>query len=264
MKTRITTPVLVPTLALLLLAAAFVGYQAVSAQNSQVSLDGDPPAAPTGLTAEAVDGLVELVWTLPDDASITDVHISRTVAGEEGGGHWIHLTNSHSGTTSYIDHHLLEEDTEYVYTVGAQNEFGQGDHSAPVTVTTDPPKVFVPLIHADAPSAPLNVTAVAVFEDGRHRVRFAWDEHASDEGVTGWQITRRDPVTGSDLGYVRYGDRDHTFTSHDDVNVEPSTTYTYTVHAINPAGHGHRSEEITITTLAPVDWTAPRPTPVGQ
>ena len=37
MKTRITSPILIPALALLLLAAAFVGYQAVSAQNPEGS-----------------------------------------------------------------------------------------------------------------------------------------------------------------------------------------------------------------------------------
>ena len=260
----ITKPAAVCTVTLILLAAAFVGYQAVSAQNSQGSLSGDPPSAPTGLTAEPVDGLVHLSWDALGDDSVTDVHISRTVDGEGEGGHWIHLTNSDGGTTSYIDFHLLEPDTTYVYTVGAQNEHGQGEHSEPVTVTTDPPKVVLPLSDVDVPSAPANVTAAAVFEDGRHKVRFTWDEHASDEGVTGWQITRIDPSTSADRGFVRYGDRDHTFASHEDLNVEPSTTYTYTIHAINDGGHGERSQEITVTTLAPVDWTRPEPTPVGQ
>ena len=80
--------------------------------------------------------------------------------------------------------------------------------------------------------------------------------------MTGWQITRRD--SGADLGYIRYGNRDHTFSSHGNLNVEPSTTYMYTIHAINDGGHGARSEEITVTTLAPVDWTAREPTPGGQ
>ena len=93
-----------------------------------------------------------------------------------------------------------------------------------MTVTTDPPKVLLPLSDADAPSAPSNVTAVALFEDGRHKVSFSWDEHGSDEGVTGWQITRVDSATSADLGYIRYGERDHTFTSHEDLNVDPSTT----------------------------------------
>ena len=43
MKIPITTPILIPALALLLLMAAFIGYQAVSAQTSQGPLGGDPP-----------------------------------------------------------------------------------------------------------------------------------------------------------------------------------------------------------------------------
>ena len=81
MNTRIITPILIPTIALLLLMAAFIGYQAVSAQTSQGPLDGDPPSAPTGLAAEAVDGLVHLSWDALGDDSVTDVHISRTVGG---------------------------------------------------------------------------------------------------------------------------------------------------------------------------------------
>ena len=79
--------VLITALALLLLAAAFVGYQAVSAQISPGTL-GDPPGAPTGLTAEPVDGLVHLNWDALGDDSVTDIHVSRTVDGEEAGGHW--------------------------------------------------------------------------------------------------------------------------------------------------------------------------------
>ena len=260
MKTRINLPILIPALALLLLAAAFVGYQAVSAQISPGSL-GDPPSAPTGLTAEPVDGLVHLSWDALRDDSVTDVHVSRTVDGEDSGGHWIHLTNSDGGTTSYIDHHLLEPGTTYVYTVGAQNEFGQGSHSEPATGTTDPPKLEVPIIDLNRPSAPLNVSAEAVHEHGRHKVTVTWDEHSSDEGVTGWRVVRSHPDTGEVLGDVRYGARDHTFTTHEDLNVDPGTTYVYTVNAVNADGHGERSDEITVTTLAPTDWTSLQPTP---
>ena len=262
--TKLNNAILIPALALLLLAAAFVGYQAVSAQNSPGSVGGDPPSPPTGLTAEPVDGLVHLSWDALGDDSATDVHVSRTVDGEDTGGHWIHLTNSDGGTTSYIDHHQLEPGTTYVYTVGAQNEFGQGSHSEPVTVTTDPPKVLLPHSDADAPSAPSNVTAVALFEDGRHKIRFAWAEHASDEGVTGWQITRVDPATSADLGYIRYGERDHTFTSYEDLNVDSSTIYTYTVHAISAGGHGEYSERVTVTTGHEEAAPEPAATPTGQ
>ena len=90
MKPHLTSPILIPALALLLLAAALVGYQAVSAQNSQGPLGGDPSEAPTGLTAEAVDGLVNLSWDVLDDDTITDVHVSRTVDREDEGGHYFH------------------------------------------------------------------------------------------------------------------------------------------------------------------------------
>ena len=50
MKTQINVRLLIPAVAPLLLAAAFIGYQAVSAQTSPGSID-DVPAAPTGLTA---------------------------------------------------------------------------------------------------------------------------------------------------------------------------------------------------------------------
>ena len=100
-----------------------------------------------------------------------------------------------------------------------------------------------------APSAPTGLTARAVFEDGRHRVKLSWDVHPADQRVTGWQFTIWDPETGDDRGYVRLGNRDHTFTAIDDVNVQPATTYVYTVHAINSHGHGDFSRRVTVTTL---------------
>ena len=99
------------------------------------------------------------------------------------------------------------------------------------------------------PSAPTGFTARAVFEDGRHRVVFSWDEHPANEGVTGWQWTRWDTETGDEIGYTRLGNRDHTFTSFVEPNVQPSTTYSFTVHAINAYGHGEYSQRVTVTTL---------------
>ena len=100
-----------------------------------------------------------------------------------------------------------------------------------------------------APSAPTGFMAHAVFEDGQHRVKLAWDVYPADQGVTGWQFTIWDPETGDDRRYVRLGNRDHTFTAIDDVNVQPATTYVYTVHAINSHGHGDFSRRVTVMTL---------------
>ena len=87
MNNRTNLQILIPALALLLLAVVAVGYQAVSAQNSQDPLSGDPPSAPTGLAAEPVDGLVHLSWDELGHDSVTDVHVSRTVDGNELGGY---------------------------------------------------------------------------------------------------------------------------------------------------------------------------------
>ena len=67
---------IVPAVALLLIAAVAVGYQVASAQTSPGSID-DAPAAPTGLTATH-DGVgVMLAWDDPDDDSIAGYRVWR-------------------------------------------------------------------------------------------------------------------------------------------------------------------------------------------
>ncbi|MXX93760.1 MAG: hypothetical protein F4Y63_10000, partial [Chloroflexi bacterium] len=77
MKGTSASPILIPALALLLLAAAFVGYQVVSAQTSRDELGDDGPDAPTGLTGTN-DGVgVLLAWDDPDDDSIVGYRVWR-------------------------------------------------------------------------------------------------------------------------------------------------------------------------------------------
>ena len=373
MKTRIISPILIPALALLLLAAVAVGYQVASAQTSPGSFD-DPPAAPTGLIAthdgvgvllewddpdddsiagyrvwrryhrdshedadmppvddelqlhvrhtgsaenhfhdsdfvehetvygyavtalgadgaegaisqevtittpdhpgqapdeiegvelEVVEGDVKIMWSSLNDDTITDFHISRTSEDHPDGGNWIHLTNSHHSTVEYLDFHGLETGKTYVYTISAQNEHGPGPHSDPVRITVvgkvrhdEPAQVA-----GDAPSAPTGVRAEAVHDEGGHKVVITWDTHASDVGVTDWIITRWDPGSGVNLGHTRIGGLDHTHVRHEELDVAPSTTYAYTVHAANQHGHGPYSQRVTATTGAQQPATQPQPTP---
>ena len=77
MQTQIKTRILIPALALLLLAAVVIGYQAVSAQDPVEPDATDPPAAPTGLTATH-DGVgVMLEW----DESPTTTRSPATGSG---------------------------------------------------------------------------------------------------------------------------------------------------------------------------------------
>ena len=377
MKPHVTTPILIPALALLLLAAAFVGWQAISAQTAQEELGENPPPAPTGLTAthdgvgvmlewddpdddsiagyqiwrryhrdshedaerdpvddelqlhvahtgstenhfhdsdfvehekvygyavsaigsdgsegywsdevtittpdapgeapdeiegvslEVVEGDVRITWTSLNDDTITDFHISRTSEDDSDGGHWLHLTNSHHSTTEFIDFHGLEVGNTYVYTIAAQNEHGVGPHSDAARITVvgkvlddEPAQVT-----GDAPSAPTGVSAEASHGAGGHKVVVTWDTHASDEGVTDWVITRWDPDSGVNLGHTQIGGLDHTHVRHEELDVAPSTTYTYTVHAANQHGHGPYSQRVTATTGSQQPAPAPQATPTGR
>ena len=379
MKTQINFRLLIPALALLLVGAAFIGYQVVSAQTSQEELGEDPPSAPTGLTAthdgvgvmlewddpdddsiagyqiwrryhrdshedadrapvddelqlhvrhtgnpdnhfhdsdfvehetvygyavsalgsdgsegvlseevtittpdapgeapeeidgvelEVVEGDVKITWSSLNDDTITDFHISRTSEDHPDGGNWIHLTNAHHATTEFLDFHGLETGKTYVYTISAQNEHGIGPHSDParITVVGKPSLDETPTPSGDAPSAPTGVSAGAVFDGGGHKIVVTWDTHPSDQGVTDWIITRWDPDSGVNLGHTRIGGLDHTHVRHEELDVAPSTTYAYTVHAANQHGHGPYSQRVTATTGS--QQTAPppepTPTPVGQ
>ena len=377
MKPHVTTPILIPALALLLLAAAFVGWQAISAQTAQEELGENPPPAPTGLTAthdgvgvmlewddpdddsiagyqiwrryhrdshedaerdpvddelqlhvahtgstenhfhdsdfvehekvygyavsaigsdgsegywsdevtittpdapgeapdeiegvslEVVEGDVRITWSSLNDDTITDFHISRTSEDDSDGGHWLHLTNSHHSTTEFIDFHGLEVGNTYVYTIAAQNEHGVGPHSDAARITVvgkvlddEPAQVT-----GDAPSAPTGVSAEASHDAGGHKVVVTWDTHASDEGVTDWVITRWDADSGVNLGHTQIGGLDHTHVRHEELDVAPSTTYAYTVHAANQHGHGPYSQRVTATTGPQQPAPAPQATPTGR
>ena len=230
------------------------------------SRPGQEPDEVEGLTAEFVDGDVVLTWRQHSDETITGFHISRTSEDDPDGGHWIHLTNSDHTTTSYIDYHGLEHGSAYVYTVSAQNENGAGQHSDAARVETEvkPAADATPEADGDPPSAPANVSAETSFADGSHKVVLSWDEHASDQGVTDWVITRWDPETNVNRGHTRIGGLDHTYTEHEDADVARSTTYSYTVHAVNEHGHGEYSDRVTVTTGHEEAAPEPAATPTGQ
>ena len=227
---------------------------------------GEAPEEIEGVDLEVVEGDVKITWSSLNDDTITDFHISRTSEDHADGGNWIHLTNAHHSTVEYIDFHGLETGKTYVYTIAAQNEHGVGPHSdaARITVVGKPSPDETPTPSGDAPSAPTGVSAEAVHDAGGHKVVITWDTHASDEGVTDWIITRWDPDSGVNLGHTRIGGLDHTHVRHEELDVAPSTTYAYTVHAANQHGHGPYSQRVTATTGSQQPAPPPEPTPAGQ
>ena len=111
------------------------------------------------------------------------------------------------------------------------------------------------------------MSAEASHDAGGHKVVVTWDTHASDQGVTDWIITRWDPDSGVNLGHTQIGGLDHTHVRHEELDVAPSTTYAYTVHAANQHGHGEYSDRVTATTSGsqqPATQPEATPTPVAQ
>lgn len=122
--------------------------------------------------------------------------------------------------TSYTDNGLTAA-TKYSYVVKAVNAGGTSPASSAASVTTLP----------NAPAAPAGLTAIAV---GSDRVNLTWT-----------------PAAGADSYLVfRNGAQVATSTtaSYADIGLTGSTSYTYTVKAVNAGGGSPASSAATVTT----------------
>ncbi len=137
------SPILIPALAILLLAVAFVGYQVVSAQTS---VSGDVLPAPTGLTATNDGAGVLLEWDDPADDTIVGYRVwrryhrdshedaSRPPVDDE---FQLHVKHTGSAENHFHDGDFVEHETVYGYAVAAIGSDGaEGAVSEEVTITT--------------------------------------------------------------------------------------------------------------------------------
>jgi chitodextrinase len=121
------------------------------------------------------------------------------------------------GSTSFSDTGLANA-TKYTYTVSAVDAGGnESAPSTPSSATTGPDLV--------APSAPTGLTAVGVSST---RTNLAWTASSDNVGVTGYRVYR----SGALLFAV-----DGATTSATDWNVVPSTSYSYSVSAVDAVGN---------------------------
>jgi streptogramin lyase len=110
-----------------------------------------------------------------------------------------------------------------------------------------------PLPAATAPASPSELTAERVFAT---RVDLRWRDNSDNELL--FILWRR---TGNG-DYVRIGEVNANVTTFSDTGLQPQTTYTYVVRAWNRVDASHRSNELTVQTLASEAPTAPNP-PTG-
>lgn len=109
------------------------------------------PSAPMNVTAEGVDGAVELTWTAPESDGGSPITGYTVLVSPDA------LSVAISGSDNWADIDGLTNGRAYTFTVTANNANGVGPASEPsnsITPSAPPPPL-------GAPGPPLNVTAAA-------------------------------------------------------------------------------------------------------
>ena len=185
------------------------------------------PSAPQNLEANAGDSYVYLTWNAPvydGGSAITNYTIYRgTSSGSE-----VFFASIDGNTLNYTDNNLVNGQT-YYYRVSAVNSAGEGEKSTEVHITP-----------VDCPDAAMNLVAEAT--DGQ--VKLSWNAPEDDGGseITNYRIYRG-TSSGSEVLLVMVGN----VLNYTDASVENGQTYYYRVSAVNSAGEGENSTEVSAT-----------------
>ena len=191
----------------------------------------NPPAAPTGLTADASYDSVTLNWTAPTQGTVTGYRVFR---GTDADSLSPIVQDTGNTSTEHTDATVAAE-TTYHYAVLALSQDGDGAQSAAVSATT-------PAEPQPAPSAPTGLTAVPSHD----RVTLSWNE-PQDSSITGYQIWRG--ADAASLASIK-ADTGNTLVSYVDDTVTAETIYHYAILALNPNGPGAQSATVSATTPA--------------
>ena len=206
----------------------------ISADSSEASATTRGlPAAPANLSATASGAAdafqVSLSWDAVTGATAYQIYRADTADGT--------LTRIAENTTitdaAYADTGLTHS-TTYRYTVRAVDSIGISVDSSAASATT-------PAL----PVAPENVGAAVSVAGSDLRVTLTWDAVI---GVTAYQIYRADTADGTLTRIAQ--DTTITDTAYTDTGLTHSTTYRYTVRAVDSVGTSIDSFEASITTPA--------------
>ena len=163
------------------------GYGSVSIASVVVSVtENDTPPAPTGLAATAGNGQVALLWTDPNNASITGYQVRYDKTGDRDSATWVAIGSSGAGTISHTVTGL-ENGSEYSFQLRAQNAVGEGAATGwvtatPIATTTSPTTPSTtPTPPATGGRVTVTPTALTVEEGGSGRYTVALDTQPSGE-----------------------------------------------------------------------------------
>ena len=223
-----------------------VEYQAAGVAQSfgpfLVTIENDdPPSAPLNLAATPGLDTVTLSWNTPTNGgpTITDYQYRQSIdGGVNWNPDWTDVPDSGPTTTGYTVTGL-DPGTDYTFEVHARNGAGPGDASAQATAapTMSPP-----------PAAPVNLQAAADTD----RVTLSWTTpHAGGSPITGYRYRQSsDGGLNWNPDWTAVPDSGPTTTGHTVMGLDPDTTYTFAVRALNADGNGAVAS-VSVTTPAP-------------
>ena len=190
--------------------------------------EGQKPAKPRGLTAEATHGQVVLTWDDPGDDSITGYVVLRRVRVNDTGGDFdVLVANTETAALTYTDDTVAAGLT-YTYRIKAINEHGLSERSRWVHIDTP---------EAPVPDQPTGLSAAATHDS----VTLTWDD-PGDDSITGYVILRRVPGVDPEGQFSELVSNTGTdATTYTDDTVSAETRYTYRIKAINEHGTSERS-----------------------
>lgn len=194
---------------------------AAQATTPAAPADTTPPSVPGSFTATPTSATsISLAWTAStDNVAVTGYRVRRagnaTVIASPTG-----LSFVDSGRTPT---------TTYSYTVSAVDAAGNESPTATASATTPP--------DTTAPGAPGSFTATATSPTS---ISLSWNAPTDNVGVTGYQVRRGGTLIASPTGL-----------SLADNSRAPSTTYNYTVTALDAAGNESAAASASATTPAP-------------
>jgi fibronectin type 3 domain-containing protein len=207
------------------------------------------PQPPTAPLAQAGDGVVYLSWSAPSSDGGSPLQKYKVYRSTTPGG--ANLSKAPLATLSktelsYADT-AVSNGTTYYYQIVATNALGASAPSAEVSATPSSAQAAKP------PAAPQSVVAT----NPPGTVHLQWNPPTNNGGapITSYTIYRGTSPRGED--YTTPVGTTGT-TSFDDVyNLAAGTTYYYVVAAVNSAGTGTPSAEVSTTVTAGIPG-APR------
>jgi len=213
------------------------GQSAAASATTPPAPDTTAPSTPTGLVASAGSpSQISLSWAASsDDVGVSGYRVYR------GGALLIAL-----GPVTAWQNTGLSPATTYSYTVQAIDAAGNASaQSAAASATTSAAPVDV-----IAPSTPGGLSASAVSSS---QISVSWAASTDDIGVTGYRVYRNGALLLT-LGAV---------TSLQNTGLSPSTTYSYTVQAVDAAGNASGQSVAASATTPPAGDTTPPTVPTA-